>query len=77
MIVTPEQPSDPRSVEGAGIWVWLYTGVVLAGDFHRCGGGLGNLIVTDGDPLEIQTQVRYVLIKGIPVDTENGHRRLW
>ncbi|MGD8866274.1 MAG: amidohydrolase family protein [Gemmatimonadales bacterium] len=40
-------------------------------------GKLGNLIVTDGDPLEIQTQVRYVFIKGIPVDTNNKHRRLW
>lgn len=40
-------------------------------------GKLGNLIVTDGDPLEIQTQVQYVFIKGIPVDTDNKHRRLW
>ncbi len=40
-------------------------------------GKLGNLIVTDGDPLEIQTQVRYVFIRGIPVDTDNRHRRLW
>ncbi|UCF20019.1 MAG: amidohydrolase family protein [Gemmatimonadota bacterium] len=40
-------------------------------------GKLGNLIVTDGDPLEIQTQVNYVFIRGIPVDTENRHRRLW
>ena len=40
-------------------------------------GKLGNLIVTDGDPLEIQTQVQYVFIKGMPVDTDNKHRRLW
>ena len=40
-------------------------------------GKLGNLIVTDGDPLEIQTSVEYVFIKGIPVDTDNRHRRLW
>jgi imidazolonepropionase-like amidohydrolase len=40
-------------------------------------GKLGNLIITDGDPLEIQTQVQYVFIKGIPVDTDNRHRRLW
>ena len=40
-------------------------------------GKLGNLIVTDGDPLEIQTQVQYVFIKGIPVDTDNRHRRLY
>ncbi len=40
-------------------------------------GKLGNLMVTDGDPLEIQTQVQYVVIKGIPVDTDNRHRRLF
>ncbi len=40
-------------------------------------GKLGNLIVTDGDPLEIQTNVEYVFIKGMPVDTNNKHRRLW
>ena len=40
-------------------------------------GKLGNLIVTDGDPLEIQTRVQYVFIRGIPVDTDNKHRRLW
>ena len=40
-------------------------------------GKLGNLIVIDGDPLEIQTQVRYVFIDGMPVDTNNRHRRLW
>ncbi len=40
-------------------------------------GKLGNLIVTDGDPLEIQTSVEYVFIKGMPVDTDNRHRRLW
>jgi imidazolonepropionase-like amidohydrolase len=40
-------------------------------------GKLGNLIVTNGDPLEIQTQVEYVFINGIPVDTNNRHRRLW
>jgi imidazolonepropionase-like amidohydrolase len=40
-------------------------------------GKLGNRIITDGDPLEIQTQVQYVFIRGIPVDTDNKHRRLW
>lgn len=40
-------------------------------------GKLGNLMITDGDPLEIQTQVEYVFINGIPVDTNNRHRRLW
>jgi imidazolonepropionase-like amidohydrolase len=40
-------------------------------------GKLGNLIVTDGDPLEFQTHYEYVFIKGIPVDTNNRHRRLF
>ncbi len=40
-------------------------------------GKLGNLIVTDGDPLEFQTQAVHVFIDGIPVDTNNRHRRLW
>ncbi len=40
-------------------------------------GKLGNLIVTDGDPLEFQTQVVHVFIDGIPVDTNHRHRRLW
>ena len=40
-------------------------------------GKLGNLIVTDGDPLEIQTNISYVFIDGIPVDLDNRHRRLW
>ncbi len=40
-------------------------------------GKLGNLMITDGDPLEYQTQVEYVFINGIPVDTNNRHRRLW
>ena len=40
-------------------------------------GKLGNLMITDGDPLEYQTQVEYVFINGIPVDTDNKHRRLW
>ncbi|NIN73522.1 MAG: amidohydrolase family protein [Gemmatimonadetes bacterium] len=40
-------------------------------------GKLGNLMITDGDPLEYQTQVEYVFINGIPVDTDNRHRRLW
>lgn len=40
-------------------------------------GKIGNLIVTNGDPLEIQTQIEYVFIKGVPVDLDNKHRRLW
>jgi imidazolonepropionase-like amidohydrolase len=40
-------------------------------------GKLGNLIVTDGDPLEITTQIRHVVINGRPVSTDNKHRQLY
>lgn len=40
-------------------------------------GKLANLIVTDGDPLEIQTRVRYLFIQGQLADTANRHRRLY
>lgn len=40
-------------------------------------GKLANLMVTTGDPLEIQTRVEYVFIEGIPVDLANKHRSLY
>ena len=40
-------------------------------------GKLGNVIVTSGDPLEIQTQVRYLFIKGQLTSTDNKHRELY
>ncbi len=40
-------------------------------------GKIANLIVTDGDPLEIRTQVLHVLIDGRPVDMDNKHKRLY
>jgi hypothetical protein len=40
-------------------------------------GKVANLIVTDGDPLEIQTEIEHVFIKGMPVDLDNKHHRLW
>jgi imidazolonepropionase-like amidohydrolase len=40
-------------------------------------GKLGNLMITDGDPLDYQTRVEFVFINGTPVDTNNRHRRLW
>ena len=40
-------------------------------------GKVANLIVTDGDPLEIQTEIEHVFIKGVPVDLDNKHWRLW
>ncbi len=40
-------------------------------------GKIGNVIVSDGDPLEITTQIEHVFIKGVPVDLDNKHSRLW
>ncbi|MFQ5535807.1 MAG: amidohydrolase family protein [Gemmatimonadota bacterium] len=40
-------------------------------------GKIANLIVTDGDPLEIQTQVLDLIIFGRRVSTDNKHRRLY
>jgi imidazolonepropionase-like amidohydrolase len=40
-------------------------------------GKLANVIVTDGDPLEITTDVKYLFIKGRLTPTENKHKRLY
>jgi len=40
-------------------------------------GKLGNLMITDGDPLEITTAVRHVIIGGREVSTANRHRDLY
>ncbi len=40
-------------------------------------GKIANLILTDGDPLEITTQVRALFIQGKQVSTDNKHRRLY
>jgi imidazolonepropionase-like amidohydrolase len=40
-------------------------------------GKLANLIVTDGDPLEITTHVLDLFILGRQVDTDNKHRELY
>jgi imidazolonepropionase-like amidohydrolase len=40
-------------------------------------GKLANIIVTTGDPLELQTQVRYLFIKGQLTSTDNRHRDLY
>ncbi|MCZ6727188.1 MAG: amidohydrolase family protein [Acidobacteria bacterium] len=40
-------------------------------------GKIANLIVTDGSPLEITTQVRYLIIAGREVSTANRHDRLY
>ena len=40
-------------------------------------GKLANIIVTDGDPLEIRTQVRYLFIKGRLTSLDNRHLDLY
>ena len=40
-------------------------------------GKIANLIVTDGSPLEITTQIEHVVIDGREVSTDNLHRRLY
>jgi imidazolonepropionase-like amidohydrolase len=40
-------------------------------------GKLANLIVTDGDPLEIRTQVRYLFVKGRLTSLDNRHSELY
>jgi imidazolonepropionase-like amidohydrolase len=40
-------------------------------------GKIANMIVTDGDPLQIRTQMLHVFIKGVPVNTDNKHRMLY
>jgi imidazolonepropionase-like amidohydrolase len=40
-------------------------------------GKIANLIVTDGDPLEIRTQVKHVIIAGRDVGTDNRHDQLY
>jgi imidazolonepropionase-like amidohydrolase len=40
-------------------------------------GKIANLILTTGDPLEIQTEVRRVFINGAEVSTDNKHQQLY
>jgi imidazolonepropionase-like amidohydrolase len=40
-------------------------------------GKFADLIVTDGDPLEVRTQVKMMFIKGVAVDLESKHTRLY
>ena len=40
-------------------------------------GKIANLVVTDGDPLEITTQIRHLIIRGQEVSTANKHRSLY
>ncbi len=50
----------------------------LSGDIGTIEPGkLGNVIVTDGNPLEIQTEVTELFILGRAVSTDNKHRTLY
>ena len=40
-------------------------------------GKMGNVIVTNGNPLEIQTEVTNLFILGRHVSTDNKHRTLY
>jgi imidazolonepropionase-like amidohydrolase len=40
-------------------------------------GKIANVIVTDGDPLELTTDVRYLFIKGQLTSTDNRHKALY
>lgn len=57
---------NPAQIWGAGD---------LLGSIEK--GKLADLIVTDGDPLEIQTQVKHLYIKGKEVSLENKQTRLY
>jgi len=60
--------------------VTLYPAQIL-GVADRLGsiepGKIANLIVTDGDPLRIQTQIRHLFIKGELTSTDNKHKQLY
>ncbi|GAC1631632.1 MAG: amidohydrolase family protein [Candidatus Acidiferrum sp.] len=40
-------------------------------------GKVANLIVTNGDPLDVTTEVKYLFIKGQLTSTDNRHKRLY
>jgi len=40
-------------------------------------GKLANVIVTNGDPLELTSEVKYLFIKGLLTSTDNKHKRLF
>lgn len=68
----------PRDVALRGVTV---AAAEMLGLSDRLGtlepGKIGNLIVTDGDPLEIRTRVLHLVIAGREADTMNKHRKLY
>ena len=67
--------------EEAALEAVMKNGAEMLGLGDRLGtiepGKLANLIVTDGDPLEIQTQVSDLFILGREVSTDNKHKSLY
>lgn len=62
-----------RSVTLNAAEIWGIAGEV--GSIEK--GKFADLMVTDGDPLEIRTQVKMLFIKGQAVDLESRHTRLY
>jgi len=40
-------------------------------------GKIANIMITNGDPLELRTEVKYLYINGRPVSTDNKHKSLY
>jgi len=40
-------------------------------------GKIANVILTNGDPLELRTEVKHLYINGMPTSTDNKHRQLY
>jgi imidazolonepropionase-like amidohydrolase len=40
-------------------------------------GKIANIMITDGDPLELRTEVKYLYIGGKPTSTDNKHKELY
>jgi imidazolonepropionase-like amidohydrolase len=69
--LTPDEALRSVTLNAAEIW-----GIAESyGSIEK--GKVADLIVTDGDPLEIATQVRMLFIKGEQVDLESKHTRLY
>lgn len=60
--------------------ITLYPAQILGVDEHLGSlepGKVANLIVTDGDPLSLRTEVRQVIVRGQPVGTGDRHLELY
>jgi imidazolonepropionase-like amidohydrolase len=79
-VTTPETVKEALTADVALKSVTLNAAEIL-GVASKVGsvevGKVADLIVTDGDPLEIRTQVKMMFIDGRPVDLESRHTRLY